>query len=267
MKYFKLFLTVCAMAVAISASAQSKTTAKSKTATSTAKTTTAAPAKKATTTTAKPAAAAPKAAAKPATTTTKTTTTTTAKAAAKPAKETKSSEPKSYAASDFDTGVHFMMETKIGSYYGTGGIGENFVLEKQFHKYIAVDFFSVDFAMPFKIKDYKCFNLGLKTGVRGFTPRFWGGKACGYASLALGYDCFLADGGAAADIARGIAAGFGIGLDDDDIGDPGWGASHGFALSWGAGLQFVDRVYVGYTMEYSTIFKYTSHYAKIGIRF
>lgn len=262
MKYFKLFLTVCAMAVAISASAQSKTTAKSKTATSTAKTTTAAPAKKATTTTAKPAAAAPKAAAKPATTTTKTTTTTTAKAAAKPAKETTS-----YAASDFDTGVHFMMETKIGSYYGTGGIGENFVLEKQFHKYIAVDFFSVDFAMPFKIKDYKCFNLGLKTGVRGFTPRFWGGKACGYASLALGYDCFLADGGAAADIARGIAAGFGIGLDDDDIGDPGWGASHGFALSWGAGLQFVDRVYVGYTMEYSTIFKYTSHYAKIGIRF
>ena len=255
MKYFKLFLTVCAMAVAISASAQSKTTAKSKTATSTAKTTTAAPAKKATTTTAKPAAAAPKAAAKPATTT-KTTTT------AKPAKETTS-----YAASDFDTGVHFMMETKIGSYYGTGGIGENFVLEKQFHKYIAVDFFSVDFAMPFKIKDYKCFNLGLKTGVRGFTPRFWGGKACGYASLALGYDCFLADGGAAADIARGIAAGFGIGLDDDDIGDPGWGASHGFALSWGAGLQFVDRVYVGYTMEYSTIFKYTSHYAKIGIRF
>ena len=169
MKYFKLFLTVCAMAVAISASAQSKTTAKSKTATSTAKTTTAAPAKKATTTTAKPAAAAPKAAAKPATTTK---TTTTAKAAAKPAKETTS-----YAASDFDTGVHFMMETKIGSYYGTGGIGENFVLEKQFHKYIAVDFFSVDFAMPFKIKDYKCFNLGLKTGVRGFTPRFWGGKA------------------------------------------------------------------------------------------
>ena len=259
MKYFKLFLTVCAMAVAISASAQSKTTAKSKTATSTAKTTTAAPAKKATTTTAKPAAAAPKAAAKPATTTK---TTTTAKAAAKPAKETTS-----YAASDFDTGVHFMMETKIGSYYGTGGIGENFVLEKQFHKYIAVDFFSVDFAMPFKIKDYKCFNLGLKTGVRGFTPRFWGGKACGYASLALGYDCCLADGGAAADIARGIAAGFGIGLDDDDIGNPGWGASHGFALSWGAGLQFVDRVYVGYTMEYSTIFKYTSHYAKIGIRF
>lgn len=255
MKYFKLFLSVCAMAVAISASAQSKTTAKSKTATTTAKTTTAAPAKKATTT-AKPATTTTTA--KAVTTTTTTTKTTTAKAA-------KSSSSKAFSSSgDFDNRLHFMMETKIGSYYGTGGWGENFVLEKEYHKYFAVDFFSIDFGMPFKIGDYKLFSLGLKAGARGFSPRFWGDRARAYTSLALGYDCCVADGGAALDMAADM-----YGFDDDDLDDydTGWGASHGFALSWGAGVQFVDRVYVGYALEYSTIFKSTSHFAKIGVRF
>ena len=290
MKYFKLFLTVCAMAVAISASAQSKTTAKSKTA-APAKTTTAAPAKKATTTakaatttTAKPAAKATTTTAKATTTTTKATTTTTTKAA-----KTASSA----AAAGFDPAVHFMMETKIGSYYGTGGWGENFVLEKEFNPYFAVDFFSIDFAMPFKISTLKEFSLGLKAGARGFTPRFWGGKARGFASLALGYDCLIAKGfggyngdygdfGDYSDLLDGLGmsratiddyydylAGGGGGGEAAAAGDygGGWGAHHGFAFSLGAGVQFVDRVYVGYCMEYSTIFKHTAHYGKIGIRF
>ena len=263
MKYFKLFLTVCAMAVAISASAQSKTTAKSKTATTTAKTTTAAPAKKATTTAAKPATTTTTTTAKAATTTT--TTTTTAKAAKETPKPEKAAKTASSASGDFDPSVNFMMETKIGSFYKTGGWGENFVLEKEFSKYFAVDFFSIDFAMPFKISDYKLFTLGLKAGARGFTPRFWGGKARGFTSLALGYDCCIADGSAAASIANAVAAEYGY-EGDLDV-EAGWGASHGFALSWGAGLHLVDHVYVGYTLEYSTIFKSTSHYAKIGIRF
>lgn len=160
-----------------------------------------------------------------------------------------------------------MMETKIGSYYGTGGWGENFVLEKEYHKYFAVDFFSLDFGMPFKIGDYKLFSLGLKAGARGFSPRFWGDRARAYTSLALGYDCCVADGGAAIDLARDFANMYGLDDDDLDDYDTGWGASHGFALSWGLGVQFVDRVYVGYALEYSTIFKSTSHYAKIGVRF
>ncbi len=251
MKYFKLFLTVCAMAVAISASAQSKTTAKSKTATSTAKTTTAAPAKKATTTTAKPAAAAPKAAAKPATTTKKTTTTTTAKAAAKPAKETKSSEPKSYAASDFDPRCHLMLETKIGATFGpTGGWGENIVLEKEFNKYIAVDFFSIDFSTNF---GFDFFDVGLKVGARGFSPSWWGGKMRAYGSLAMGYDCAIVKG-------QEVTV-WGITARSDTE------AFHGFGLSAGAGVQIVQHVFVGYAFEYSTAWKSTAHFARIGVRF
>lgn len=247
MKYFKLFLTVCAMAVAISASAQSKTTAKSKTATSTAKTTTAAPAKKATTTakttTAKPAAAAPKAAAKPATTT-KTTTTT--KAAAKPAKETTS-----YAASDFDPRCHLMLETKIGATFGpTGGWGENIVLEKEFNKYIAVDFFSIDFSTNF---GFDFFDVGLKVGARGFSPSWWGGKMRAYGSLAMGYDCAIVKG-------QEVTI-WGITERSDTE------AFHGFGLSAGAGVQIVQHVFVGYAFEYSTAWKSTAHFARIGVRF
>lgn len=254
MKYFKLFLTVCAMAVAISASAQSKTTAKSKTATSTTKTTTAAPAKKAATTTKKTATttakstSSAKSTAKTATTSSpKTTTTTTTKAAKETKKEVKetrsSSSNVSTSSSDFDRRIHFISETKVGGYYcGCGAWGENFVLEKKFHKYIAVDFFSIDFAMPFKYNNHYNFCLGLKTGARGFSPSWWQDRMCAYGSLALGYDC---------NIGTGVAS----------------GAAHGFGLSCGAGVQFVDRVYVGYTMEYSTIFRGTAHYGKIGVVF
>ena len=112
MNYIKLFVTVFAMALALNASAQSKTTAKSKTA---------APAKTTTT-------AAPK----------KTTTTTTARTTSA------NDRPSATRSSNkgYDPDVHFMLETRIGS-----GLGENLVLEKEFHKYVAVDFFSLGYTM------------------------------------------------------------------------------------------------------------------------
>lgn len=248
MKYFKLFLTVCAMAVAISASAQSKTTAKSKTATSTAKTTTAAPAKKATTTTAKPAAAAPKAAAKPATTTTKTTTTTTAKAAAKPAKETTS-----YAAADYDRGYHMLIETKVGGASGSGAWGANIALEHEFNKYIAWDLFNIGYTTNFGFDTH---ILGLKSGVKGFSPVFWNAcKMRGYASLALGYACQITPNMPELD-----EFGLPTGEETTDV-------SHGFGLAWGAGVQMFNHLYVGYELEWNTISKSCIHFAKIGYRF
>lgn len=269
MKYFKLFLTVCAMAVAISASAQSKTTAKSKTATSTTKTTTAAPAKKAATTTKKTATttakstSSAKSTAKTATTSSpKTTTTTTTKAAketSKPAKETtktakettKAAKVASSASDDFDRRVHFMMETKIGAFFGpTGGWGENLVLEKEFHKYVAVDFFSIDYSTNF---GFDVFDVGLKVGARGFSPRWWSGKMRAYGSLAMGYDC-------------GITRAQDVWVDGAWV-SVGSQTAHGFGLSWSAGVQIVDRVYVGYAMEYSTVWKSTAHFARIGVRF
>lgn len=255
MKFLKLFITVFAMAIAMNVSAQSKTTAKAKTTTTTtttkAKSTTTAPAKKATaakstaTTTAK-STATTTTASKPAATTTKTATA----SASKPAKASKPVKASSsFATKDYDPGYHLMLETKIGSFYGTGGFGENIVLEHEFHKYFAWDLFSIDFSMPFNTN---VLSVGLKTGIRGFSPYWWDGKMRAYSSLAVGYDCGIT----VSSVAR--AANDWAGLSN---------TSHGFALSWGAGVQIIDHLYVGYTLEYSTAFKSTSHYGKIAWRF
>ena len=44
-------------------------------------------------------------------------------------------------------------------------------------------------------------------------------------------------------------------------------SDHGFGLSFGFGVEAWDRCSLGYTLEYSTSWKSTSHYAKIGVRF
>ena len=219
MKYFRIFITVLAMAVALGASAQSKTTSKTKSA----------PAKTAVkkSTTVKKTSAAP---ARTATATKKSATTT--KKTATVAKK-----------QDYDSNVRVMFTTKIGSFYGHGGFGENITLEKKYCPYFAVDFFSIDYSAPF---NFNYMNIGIKTGVRGFTPSFWNtsaGKICrGYSSLAVGYDCTLTK-------------------------YASYVADHGFGLSWGAGLEFVEKANFGYALEYNTVMKSTSHYFTIGIKF
>ena len=266
MKSVKLLLAIFAMAMAMNVSAQSKTTAKSKTTTTTttAKTKTATAAKKTTTaTTAKSTATTATTTAKPAatttaktTTTTKTTASTSKPAASKPAKKASVS----FTTKDYDPGYHLMLETKIGGFYGTGGFGENIVLEHEFHKYFAWDIFSIDFSAPF---NFNATSIGLKTGIRAFSPYFWDKlNMRAYSSLAVGYDCGLSKGGGDTWVYDP--------LEDDYIlvpGGTGWSASHGFGLSFGVGVQMVDHVYVGYALEYSTIWKSTSHYAKITWRF
>ena len=242
MRYFKLFIAVFAMAIAMNASAQSKTTAKSKTTTTTTTT-----AKKATTTTAttttaaKPAttatATATTTANKPAATTTTTTKTATASASRPAAKKSAGSF---LSTNGFTPSNHLMLETKIGGYYGTGGFGENIVLEREFHKYIAWDIFSLDFSAPF---NFDAVSIGLKTGLRGYSPRFWEERMRAFTSLAMGYDCAIAKG------------------------DGGWSASHGFGLSWGIGVEILDHFQVGYALEYNTIYKSTAHFAKFTYKF
>ena len=267
MKSIKLLLAIFAMAMAMNVSAQSKTTAKSKTTTTTttakAKTTAA---KKTTTTTAKSTAttakstakpAATASASKPAATTTKTTTASASKpAASKPAKKASIN----FTTKDYDPGYHLMLETKIGGFYGTGGWGENIVLEHEFHKYFAWDIFSLDFSAPF---NFNATSVGVKTGIRAFSPYFWDKlNMRAYSSLALGYDCGLSKGAGETWIYDPL-------IDDYVLvtGGGGWSASHGFGLSFGVGVQMVDHVYVGYALEYSTVWKSTSHFAKITWRF
>ena len=212
MNYIKLFVTVFAMALALNAGAQSKTTARSKSA---------APAKTTTTTAAKK-------------------TTSSSSSSSKKSSSSRSSNK------GYDPDVHFMLETRIGS-----GFGENLVLEKEFHKYVAVDFFSLGYTSEnWKFDTHK---ISLKTGARGFSPRWWGGRMRAYTDLALGYDCII----------------FGSPISD---------TSHGFGLTWGLGIHMLDHFYFGYSLDYTTISMNiggiasvsggaTSHFFKFGYRF
>lgn len=223
MNYIKLFVTVFAMAIALNAGAQSKTTAKSKSVVPAKTTTTAAPKKTTTTTTAR------------------TTSTYDRPSASRSNKR------------DFDPRCHLLLETKIGNFYGPhGGFGGNIVLEKEFHKYVAVDFFSLGYTSEnWKFDTHK---ISLKTGARGFSPRWWGGRMRAYTDLALGYDCVI----------------FSL---------PGFSeTSHGFGLTWGLGIHMLDHFYFGYSLDYTTISMNiggiasvsggaTSHFFKFGYRF
>ena len=149
----------------------------------------------------------------------------------------------------FDPNCHLMLETKVGAYhYSRGGFGVNAVLEKEVHQYLAWDIFSVDFSAPFNLD---LVSVGIKTGVRGFSPYWWEGKMRAYCSLALGYDC---------------------GIITTHILPPTERAGHGFALSSGVGFQYQKHLFLGYDLEYSTatIDKGRfgiAHYVKLGWRF
>lgn len=151
---------------------------------------------------------------------------------------------------DYDRAYHIMPEVKLGSCYGVAGFGANIVLEHEFHKYLAWDIASLEFAAPFK---FDAGDFSLKTGLRGFTPRFWDEKARGFMSVAAGYDCGVYD-------------------EIKELRD-GWfpiikkEPHHGFGLTWGIGMQFMEHFFVGYTLEYSTAWKFTAHYGKFGYRF
>jgi hypothetical protein len=248
------------MVIAMNVSAQSKTTAKSKTTTTTTakKATTVSTAKKTTATTATAPAAttststtaktATATANKPTTTTTKATTASTSKPVS-----TKSSSSNFFSnAGDYDHGYHFLPEVKVGSFYGTGGWGVNLGLEHEFHKYFAWDIFSVDFGAPF---NFDVCSVGLKTGIRAFSPYFCNDKLRIYSSLAIGYEC---------GITKSVTY-----YDpwEDDWVSTGSSTSHGFALAWGIGTQIIKHLYIGYDLEYSTVWKSTAHFAKLGWRF
>lgn len=150
-----------------------------------------------------------------------------------------------------DPRPHFLLETKVGAYhYSRGGFGVNLAMESELGKYLAVDFFSVDFAAPWNCD---LVNVGLKTGVRGFSPRFWN-KMRAYCSVAVGYDCGI------------------ITISKTKMSPLATRTGHGFGLSSGLGFQFGKHLFVGYDLEYSTavIDKGRfglAHYGKLGWRF
>lgn len=156
------------------------------------------------------------------------------------------------AEKSFDPRYHFLLEAKVGRYhYNRGGFGMNFVVERELCKYLAWDIASVDFSAPWNCD---LVNIGIKTGAKGFSPRFWENRMRVYASVAVGYDCGI------------------ITISKTKINPLAARTGHGFALSSGAGLQFGEHLFVGYDLEYSTsvIDKGRfgiAHYGKLGWRF
>lgn len=150
----------------------------------------------------------------------------------------------------YDKGYHLMPEIKLGSCYGYAGFGANLVLEHEFHKYLAWDIVSLDFSAPFDLSEG---NFGLKTGIRGFTSRFWDNKARGFMSLAAGYDCNIRD-----RVEHDKT--------EDKIHIKKKGNS-GLGASVGIGIQYKKNIFIGYTMEYSTAAKFTAHFGKLSYRF
>lgn len=200
--------------------------------------------------------------------------------------EPTSTMTKTAASGDYDHGFRLMPEIKVGGYNGVFGFGANLVLEHEFHRYFAWDIVSLDTSAPY---DFSEGCVGLKTGLRYFTPRFAKNKMRGYISAAVGYQCCIKE---VVDY-----------YDPDEI----WisaisgvtrGRFHlnrkplsGFGVSAGIGFQFKKHFFVGYTMEYSGISytpsvvgeeegKYTSikeimpkiggflsHFGRVGYRF
>lgn len=167
---------------------------------------------------------------------------------------------------DYDHGYHIMPEIKLGICDGVFGYGANIVLEHEFHPYLAWDIVSLDVSAPY---DFSEGNFGIKTGLRGFTPRFWNNKARGFLSVAAGYECCVTEVAtwnplkvwyrptSSPNAGERVTGGFDLNRE----------AVHGLGVSVGIGLQIKKHIFVGYTLEYSTPTKNTSHYARFGYRF
>ena len=167
----------------------------------------------------------------------------------------------------------FVLDAKFGAitpawtniWTGKGaafGVGLGYQLDlKEFGDWnLAWDVANFEFAAPFDSPKYLDL-LALKSGLRLFTPTFWGGKWRAYTNLGVGYSCALqknANIGAYLDPITG---------DVIVVGDSSMEANHGFGLTFGAGLQFNQKWSFGYTLLYETALKTKSHFGTIGFAF
>ena len=102
---------------------------------------------------------------------------------------------------------------------------------------LAWDLISVDFTDTFKAAGDN-WQIGVKTGLRGFTPTFWNDNVRGYANIGGGYTY---------------------------VG--GWAKKSAFGLVAGVGLQFKEKFSFGYSFQYETFGKSKAHFATLGWAF
>lgn len=145
---------------------------------------------------------------------------------------------------------------------GAFGVGIGYQVDlKEFGDWaLAWDVANFEYSAPFDSPKYLDF-LAVKSGLRLFTPSFWGDKWRAYVNVAPGYSCALQ---------KEIT----IGSYYDPVtgqivatGDDSMQANHGFGLTFGAGLQFNQKWSFGYTLQYETALKSKNHFGTIGFAF
>ena len=131
-----------------------------------------------------------------------------------------------------------------------GAFGLGFHWERHYNPYIAWDTFSVFWDAPFDSPS-EFDRVAFKTGVRGFTPKFFRNMR-GYANLDLGYAMLISQ-----DYSY-----YNGHLEEEDM-----VAHHGFALEFGFGLRLTDHVGLGYALDWDSNSKYKGNYLRLSFLF
>lgn len=117
---------------------------------------------------------------------------------------------------------------------GAWGVGVGY--EKNLNSWLAWDVLNVDFTDTFKNAG-DGIQIGVKTGLRGFTKSFWGDNWRGYANLGGGYTFLKA------------------------------GSRSAFGMVIGAGLQLKEKVSLGYSFQFETAGESKGHFFTVGYAF
>lgn len=165
----------------------------------------------------------------------------------------------------------FVIDVKFGGitpswanlYNGKGaafGVGFGYQVDiKEFNNWnLAWDVAKIEYAAPFDSPKYLDL-LAVKSGLRLFSPSFFGDKWRAYTNLGIGYSCVL----------EKVPTG---GYVDPITGDlyvtgDSMESNHGFGLTFGVGMQYNQKWSFGYTLQYETALKTKSHFATIGFAF
>lgn len=133
---------------------------------------------------------------------------------------------------------HFFANVNLGistpGTLGAWGVGAGY--EKGLNNWLAWDIAMVDISSTFK----RCgdgLQFGVKTGLRAYTPTFWGDNFRGYANYAGGYT-----------YVKGAK-------------------KSSYGMIGGVGLQYKEKFSVGYAFQYETAGKSKIHFLSLGYAF
>ena len=148
--------------------------------------------------------------------------------------------------------TYFGIDASVGGqsndFGAEGAVGLGFHWERSYSSpYLAWDVLSVFWDAPFESPtDFG--RLSLKTGIRGFSPKFYRNMRA-YANLDLGYTMNYYP-------------------DYDYYGyDDGTEFGHGFGLEFGLGIRLTNHFAVGYALDWDSETKLKGNYLRVSVLF